>query len=87
MAPPPVSPAIRRISEQIAEIIGDGDCLQIGIGGIPNTVLAMIGDRRHLGIHTDLLTERVVNMNERPPAAVAPAVGRRRGTDAARNLT
>jgi acyl-CoA hydrolase len=29
---------MRRISEQIAEMIGDGDCLQIGIGGIPNTV-------------------------------------------------
>ena len=62
MAPPPVTPAMRRISEQIAEMIGDGDCLQIGIGGIPNTVLAMIGDRRHLGIHTELLTDGIVDL-------------------------
>ncbi len=62
MTPPPVTPAMRRISEQIAEMIGDGDCLQIGIGGIPNTVLSLIGDRRHLGIHTELLTDGVVGL-------------------------
>jgi 4-hydroxybutyrate CoA-transferase len=64
LAPPPVSPPMRRISEQIAEMIGDGDCLQIGIGGIPNTVLAMIGDRRHLGIHTEMLTDGIVALHQ-----------------------
>lgn len=62
LAPPPVTPAMRRISEQIADLIGDGDCLQIGIGGIPNTVLAMIEDRRHLGIHTEMLTNGIVDL-------------------------
>ena len=38
--PPPVSDVFRRISEQVAGMIGNGDCLQIGIGGIPNMVLA-----------------------------------------------
>ena len=63
LAPPSVSPPMRRISEQIAEMIGDGDCLQIGIGGIPNTVLAMIGDRRHLGVHTEMLTDGIVALH------------------------
>jgi acyl-CoA hydrolase len=63
LPPPPVSPAMRRISEQVAGMIGDGDCLQIGIGGIPNTVLAMIGDRRHLGIHTEMLTDGIVALH------------------------
>src|SRR5262249_22967270 len=48
--------------EQIADMIADGDCLQIGIGGIPNTVLAMISDRRHLGIHTEMLTNGIVDL-------------------------
>jgi 4-hydroxybutyrate CoA-transferase len=62
LPPPPVSAAMRRISEQIAGMIGDGDCLQIGIGGIPNTVLEMIRDRRHLGIHTEMLTDGIVSL-------------------------
>jgi acyl-CoA hydrolase len=57
---PPVTPAMRRISEQIAGMIEDGDCLQIGIGGIPNTVLELIADRRHLGVHTEMLTDGMV---------------------------
>jgi 4-hydroxybutyrate CoA-transferase len=62
LAPPPVSDVMRRISALVAEMIGDGDCLQIGIGGIPNTVLEIIGDRRHLGIHTEMLTDGIVGL-------------------------
>jgi 4-hydroxybutyrate CoA-transferase len=63
LPPPLVSSTMRRISEQIAGMIGDGDCLQIGIGGIPNMVLDLIADRRHLGIHTELLTDGIVELN------------------------
>jgi acyl-CoA hydrolase len=56
---PVVTPTMRRISEQIADMIEDGDCLQIGIGGIPNTVLELITDRRHLGVHTEMLTDGI----------------------------
>jgi acyl-CoA hydrolase len=59
---PPVTPSMRRISEQIAGMIGDGDCLQIGIGGIPNTVLELIADRRHLGVHTEMLTDGIAGL-------------------------
>jgi acyl-CoA hydrolase len=59
---PPVTPTLRRISEQIAGMIEDGDCLQIGIGGIPNTVLELIADRRHLGVHTEMLTDGIVGL-------------------------
>src|SRR5215813_2003341 len=62
MAPPPVTEDMRRISALIAEMIGDGDCLQIGIGGMPNVVLQSIGDRRHLGIHTEMLTDGIVGL-------------------------
>jgi acyl-CoA hydrolase len=59
---PQVSATMRRISEQIAGMIEDGDCLQIGIGGIPNTVLELIADRRHLGVHTEMLTDGMVDL-------------------------
>jgi acyl-CoA hydrolase len=62
LAPPAVSEPLKRISEQIAGMIGDGDCLQIGIGGIPNMVLELIQDRRHLGVHTEMLTDGIVDL-------------------------
>ena len=62
LAPPAISEPLKRISEQIAGMIGDGDCLQIGIGGIPNLVLELIRDRRHLGIHTEMLTDGIVEL-------------------------
>ena len=62
LTPPPVSDVFRRISEQVAGMIGDGDCLQIGIGGIPNMVLELIRDRRRLGVHTEMLTDGIVEL-------------------------
>jgi 4-hydroxybutyrate CoA-transferase len=59
---PASSEAMTRISEQIAGMIGDGDCLQIGIGAIPNAVLERISDRRHLGVHTEMLTDGIVDL-------------------------
>jgi len=59
---PPVTATMRGISERIAGMIEDGDCLQIGIGGIPNTVLELIADRRHLGVHTEMLTDGMVDL-------------------------
>ena len=62
LASPPVSDVFRRIGEQVAAMIGDCDCLQIGIGGIPNLVLELIRDRRHLGVHTEMLTDGIVEL-------------------------
>lgn len=62
LAPPPITDVARRISEQVAGMIGDGDCLQIGIGGIPNMVIELIKDRRHLGVHTEMLTDGIVGL-------------------------
>lgn len=46
-----------RIAMQVAELIGDGDTLQAGIGAIPDAVLARLGDRKDLGFHTELLSD------------------------------
>jgi acyl-CoA hydrolase len=62
LAPFALWDVLKRISEQIAGMIGDGDCLQIGIGSMPNMVLELIKDRRHLGIHTEMLTDGIVEL-------------------------
>ena len=44
------------IGKIIAEYVNDGDCLQLGIGGIPNAVAASLYGKKNLGIHTEMLT-------------------------------
>ena len=54
----------RAIAAHIVERIPDGATLQVGIGGIPNAVLASLGEHRDLGIHTELLSVGVVDLVE-----------------------
>lgn len=50
----------RAIGNHIAELVPDGATLQIGVGGIPNAVLDALKDHRHLGVHTEALTDGIV---------------------------
>ena len=50
------------IGKQIADMIHDGDCIQLGIGGIPNAVAASLMDKKDLGIHTEMLTSGMVKL-------------------------
>ena len=52
----------RIIGKYIADMIKDGDCLQLGIGGIPNAVADSLMDKKDLGIHTELLTTGMVKL-------------------------
>jgi acyl-CoA hydrolase/GNAT superfamily N-acetyltransferase len=51
-----------RIAHYVAEIIEDGATLQIGPGPIPAETLRFLGGRRDLGIHSDWITEEVVDL-------------------------
>jgi 4-hydroxybutyrate CoA-transferase len=64
LVPPPLTPAATAIAKLVAPLIRDGDCLQLGIGGIPNAVLSELRGHRHLGIHTELLVDGVVDLVE-----------------------
>jgi len=46
-----------KIGENIAELIEDGSTLQLGIGGIPDAVLECLGGKRDLGIHTEMISD------------------------------
>ena len=50
------------IAKHCASLINDGDTLQVGIGGIPNAVLASLKDKKDLGIHTELFTEGIIDL-------------------------
>lgn len=54
----------RRIGRYIAEQIPDGATLQIGVGGIPNAVIDALHDHRHLGLHTEAITDGVLPLIE-----------------------
>ncbi len=51
-----------RIGKNVAELVEDGATLQMGIGAIPDAVLFNIGDRRDLGVHTEMFSDGVVDL-------------------------
>lgn len=56
-APVPVaSPTELKIAENVVSLIKDGDCIQLGIGGMPNAVGEALMDKKDLGIHTEMIT-------------------------------
>lgn len=62
--PPEPDEVSRAIGAHVASLVRDGDCLQVGIGAIPNAVLGSLRGHRHLGIHTEALTDGVVDLVE-----------------------
>lgn len=52
------------IGNYIAERIPDGATLQIGVGGIPNAVIRALENHKHLGLHTEAMTDGVLPLLE-----------------------
>jgi 4-hydroxybutyrate CoA-transferase len=53
------------IGRHCAELVEDGACIQIGIGAIPEATLAALGDHHRLGIHTEMISDGVVDLVEK----------------------
>jgi acyl-CoA hydrolase len=53
-----------RIGELIADLVEDGSTLQMGIGGIPDAALARMKGKQDLGIHTEMFSDRIVDLVE-----------------------
>jgi acyl-CoA hydrolase len=64
---PPPTEVDRAVARQVAAEIEDGACVQIGIGGMPNATCGMIAESgvRDLGIHTEMLTDGLVDLYEK----------------------
>jgi acyl-CoA hydrolase/GNAT superfamily N-acetyltransferase len=52
----------RKIGRYVARIVEDGDTIQVGYGSIPNAVLSALAGKKHLGVHTELLTDGIVEL-------------------------
>jgi acetyl-CoA hydrolase len=52
----------QRIAEHIAGLIPDGATLQTGIGAIPDAVLRLLGNHKHLGVHTELFADGIIDL-------------------------
>ena len=58
----PVGEVAERIAGYVARLIDDGSTLQVGLGRVPNEMLARLSNRRGLAIHSDVITEPIVDL-------------------------
>lgn len=52
----------KRIGHYIADLIHDGDCIQLGIGGLPDAVGEFLKSKNDLGIHTEVFTSTMADL-------------------------
>lgn len=50
------------IGKNVATLVEDGSCLQVGIGSIPDAVLSELSDRRNLGLHSEMWSDGVLGL-------------------------
>ncbi len=55
----------QRIGKFVSRIIQNGDTIQVGYGSIPNAILANLGEKRDLGVHTELFSDGLVDLMTR----------------------
>jgi acyl-CoA hydrolase/GNAT superfamily N-acetyltransferase len=50
------------IGKYVSQLVEDGDTIQVGYGSLPNAILSNLGSKNHLGVHTELLTDGIVEL-------------------------
>lgn len=58
----PITDIERKIGQNCASLINDGDCIQLGIGGIPNAICAELTGKKNLGLHSEMVGDGVVDL-------------------------
>jgi len=61
---PGESEAARRIAKNVADLVEDGSCIQVGYGGIPNAILHYLKDKQDLGVHTEVFSDSTIDLIE-----------------------
>ena len=64
LQPPKIGEVEKKIGENCASLIEDGSTLQLGIGAIPEAVLLFLKDKKDLGIHSEMISDGVVELVE-----------------------
>lgn len=58
----PLDETTQRIGNYVARLVQDGDTIQVGYGGLPNAVMKNLYNKKHLGVHTELLSDGLVEL-------------------------
>lgn len=53
---------VRRMGKYVSNVVEDGDTVQVGYGSIPSAVISCLAVKHDLGVHTELLTDGVVDL-------------------------
>lgn len=53
------------IGQYIAELVEDGSCIQLGIGGIPNAAAHALESKKDLGVHTEMMGDTIMTLWEK----------------------
>lgn len=64
VAPHPITNVERKIGEYVANLIEDEATLQIGIGAVPEAILASLSNHKHLGIHSEMWSDGTLDLIE-----------------------
>ncbi|WP_425449058.1 acetyl-CoA hydrolase/transferase family protein [Dethiothermospora halolimnae] len=62
---PNIGDVEKKIGENCAKLIDDGSTLQLGIGAIPDAVLMSLGEKKDLGVHTEMFSDGVLELIEK----------------------
>jgi acyl-CoA hydrolase/RimJ/RimL family protein N-acetyltransferase len=56
---------VQRIGKHVAKLVKDGDTIQVGYGSIPDAILSNLREKKHLGVHTELISDGLVELMRR----------------------
>jgi 4-hydroxybutyrate CoA-transferase len=62
LSPRPVGPIEKQIGAHLAELIEDGATLQLGAGGVPDALAQFLMDKRHLGLHSEMISNGAIDL-------------------------
>lgn len=62
--PPVVTEVTRQIAEFIASLVEDGSTIEFGIGKIPQALFTFLKDKKDLGVHTEMVTDNIIELLE-----------------------
>lgn len=64
LQPIPFTDVEKKIGSNVASLVEDGSTVQLGIGGIPNAALKAMFDRKDLGVHTEMVSDSIIDAIE-----------------------
>jgi acyl-CoA hydrolase/GNAT superfamily N-acetyltransferase len=56
------SEVAQQIGKYVSRLVRDGETIQVGYGSIPNAILSNLHDRKHLGVHSELFTDGIMEL-------------------------